>query len=132
MELSRLTLSLNDIGLRFQWSPRSLVLTSRGDTSKGETSLPADHGDSVPSTPRDLAASTFHVNQMTALASAPSNEKVKIGTERRADRALEPNKGDELFIRDRNWTFKDLKLDKLEKGESGCFVDACLMKTVMT
>ena len=70
---------------------------------------------------------------MTPLASAPSNEKVKIGTERRADRSLEPNKGDKLFTRNRNRTFKHLKkLDKLAKGESGCFLDACSIKTVST
>ena len=75
---------MTDIGPQSQWSPLAPqnidlcytieshgsspplipgslpVVTIREDTSKRETSLPADQGDSVPSTPQDSADSTLH------------------------------------------------------------------------
>jgi hypothetical protein len=46
----------------------------------------------------------------------------------KTDREMELDKGDEFFMRNRNRTAKDWKkLDKLTKGESGYFVDACLI-----
>jgi hypothetical protein len=42
----------------------------------------------------------------------------------KTDRELELDKGDELFLRNRNRTAKDWKkLDKLTKGESGHLFD---------
>jgi hypothetical protein len=43
----------------------------------------------------------------------------------KTDRELEQDKGDELFLRNRNRTAKDWKkLDKLTKGESGHLFDS--------
>jgi hypothetical protein len=45
----------------------------------------------------------------------------------KTDRELELDKGDELFLRNRNMTAKDWKkVDRRTKGESGYFIDACL------
>jgi hypothetical protein len=41
----------------------------------------------------------------------------------KTDRELELDKGDELFLRNRNMTANDWrKLDRLAKGESGLFI----------
>jgi hypothetical protein len=46
----------------------------------------------------------------------------------KTDRELELDKGDELFLRNRNRTAKDWKkLDKLTKGESGHIFDSYSM-----
>ena len=46
----------------------------------------------------------------------------------KTDRELELDKGDELFLRNRNMTAKDWKkVDRRTKGESGSTVDACLI-----
>jgi hypothetical protein len=49
----------------------------------------------------------------------------------KTDREMELDKGDELFLRNRNRTAKDWKkLDRLGKGESGYLVDAYLITLV--
>jgi hypothetical protein len=55
--------------------------------------------------------------QQTATSSSSTTQAASLA---KTDRELELDKGDELFLRNRNMTAKDWrKLDKLAKGESG-------------
>ena len=74
----------------------------------------------MPPRPRPRPAN----RQASDQTAASSSRSVPIA---KTNRELELDKGDELFLRNRNMTAKDWKkVDRRTKGESGYFVDALL------
>src|SRR5258708_5082872 len=75
--------------------------------------------------PRPRPANRQASDQAQNVASSSMIQGVSLA---KTDRELELNKGDELFIRNRNRTARDWKkLDKLAKGESGHLFDSYLI-----
>jgi hypothetical protein len=67
-------------------------------------------------------------NRQASDQNAASSSTARVVKPVKTDRESELDKGDELFLRNRNMTAKDWKkVDRRTKGESGYFVGACLI-----
>lgn len=70
--------------------------------------------------PRPRPANRQASDQAQQIATSSMTQGASLA---KTDRELELDKGDELFLRNRNMTANDWrKLDRLAKGESGLFI----------